>query len=783
MMEMIKIQPNPIEAYQPQPTLPFNVDGTLLSKEGKHITVGAEIEGKKVEFDLRLNEEIAEDVGDHVHIEKEKVMSGTVRKEAFGLEGAGEEESGARDVRRILEELGLSHTVDNVKLIEWMMTAGIELTRDSVHSFVMSEKHLNRLQEELSVELIAKMTLRGMDVEHMSLQELSDSVSKLKNEPEKKSLSEWLGFERDLNYEEAEQVAKQLYGQKMGKDVYDAIIHLQHFNGELSKKNVNRITGLLSKIKALKEVSVQTFVAMEALNADCTVHSLYRMHRSFSMTSMTKNEQSHSFDLFTTKTDDERTGIERLIHLAGVEKNSLSLGIFRELTIQGMTANKENYQKVLSIKETVEEVLPQLDTKTIAYMETKGFDVENTSMEELRLLLREPVTEPQDSVSSLNNLKLEYERNFDLTSKKIGIRELVSLIRSDSDMTLKELQKKLDETDIAGVKEPVAVRTFSVIRSLNAIGEHLTREVISQAQMKNETLSLHALQEAAIEQSQSSEILIRPVSESASVSIQEEYMRIRSELTISMISRSVRENFDVEHAALSQVSAFIKQGQQAYDQAKEFHRQLKDTVGQSKVLIPSIMKNSLDMNLREIMEISQFLHGRQQIDTSLEALQANDENPKKERIKRLEKQLSDKIRAGESFAREYQNLIQAQTDFSENHADRDSKGNSDPFRLGTVKKLSRGTIVMQVPIELDGEENHLNILIPKNKNGLSKKEMSFFLSLRTDRLGTVNMALEVSGRNVHLKLDEENRSLEERIPRLRETLSEKGFRLKVENLK
>ncbi len=370
MMEMIKIQPNPIEAYQPQPTLPFNVDGTLLSKEGKYIIVGAEIEGKKVEFDLRLNEEITEDVGDHVHIEKEKVMSGTVRKEAFGLEGAGEEGSGARDVRHILEELGLSYTVDNVKLIEWMMTAGIELTRDTVHSFIMSEKHLNRLQEELSVELIAKMTLRGMDVEHMSLQELSDSVSKLKNETEKKSLSEWLGFERDLNYEEAEQVAKQLYGQKMGKDVYDAIIHLQHFNGELSKKNINRITDLLSKIKSLKEVSVQTFVAMEALNANCTVHSLYRMHRSFSMTSMTKNDQSHSFDLFTTKTDDERTGIERLIHLAGVEKNSLSLGIFRELTIQGMTANKDNYQKVLSMKETVEEVLPQLDTKTIAYMET-----------------------------------------------------------------------------------------------------------------------------------------------------------------------------------------------------------------------------------------------------------------------------------------------------------------------------------------------------------------------------------------------------------------------------
>lgn len=779
-MEMIKLQSNSISGYQPQPTLPFDIHGTVLSKEGKQIVVGAEIEGKKVEFDLRLNEEIVEEVGEEVYIQKEKVVSHNVRKEAFGLEGAGEEGGGARDVRRILEELGLSHTVDNVKLMEWMMTSGMELSKNTVDSFVMSEKYLERLQKDLSVELIAKMTLRGLDIEHMSLQELSESVSELKGETEQKSIAEWLGFKRDLNYSEAEQVAEQLYGRKMGKDVYDAIIQLQHFNGDLTKRNVNHIVDLFSKIKALKEISVETLVSIESTDANYTIHSLYRVQQSMANSMLMKNRQSDSFGFFTTASDDERAGIERLMQLAGVEKNSFTLSVFRELSVQGLKANRENFEKVLKMKEFTEEVLPQLTPKTIARLETEGWDVGNTSIEELHQLLSEPVSETEENKTPFP-AKDEWKSS-DLSSKQIGIRELISLIRSDSDMTLDELKDHLESLETPRIKDPIALRTISVTRSLQLIGEHLSTEVISRAHQKEEIISLKSLEEATIEQSKNSEVLVRPIPDSAQLLIREEYMRIRSSLTISMISRSIRENFDLEHRSLSEVDSFVAEGRKVYEEATEIRNRLDMSIGHSKFLIPTVLKNSLDMNLREMMDLTRFFYNPEMYSPISETAGVNHPGSKKEELRILEKQLADKILSGEPFLQEYRSLIEAQAQFSGNdsqHSER--KDSPEQFKLATVRKLSRGTVVMQFPIRSGGKEHPLNVLIPRSQYGTSKKEMNFLLSLNTDQLGTVNMALEVSGKNVYLKLDDESPLLRERLSILSKSLSDKGYQLIMEN--
>ena len=76
-MEMLKIsnKDNLINNYGITPTLPYDIEGELVEKNGKDIKVQKTIDNKTVEYSLRLKQEIVGELGDNISIKKENIVS------------------------------------------------------------------------------------------------------------------------------------------------------------------------------------------------------------------------------------------------------------------------------------------------------------------------------------------------------------------------------------------------------------------------------------------------------------------------------------------------------------------------------------------------------------------------------------------------------------------------------------------------------------------------------------------------------------------------------------
>src|SRR5699024_1965051 len=103
-MELMRLKGNEniIDAYSIKPTLPYNIEGVLIEKDARNIKVDVEVESKSVTYSLRLREEINENIGEQVYINKENIMSMKIEPEK---EKVDVEE--IKNIEEIVEKIGL----------------------------------------------------------------------------------------------------------------------------------------------------------------------------------------------------------------------------------------------------------------------------------------------------------------------------------------------------------------------------------------------------------------------------------------------------------------------------------------------------------------------------------------------------------------------------------------------------------------------------------------------------------------------------------------------------
>src|SRR5699024_12384353 len=119
--------------------------------------------------------------------------------------------------------------------IEYLANNQIPITKENLESFFMSKKYLEEIVENLDLETSIKLLDRGIDLKEDSLQKIAEELAEIKSEKKDLSLLEILGLDRSINYKEAEIIAKEIYGRKMGKDVYDSIIALHREGVAINK--------------------------------------------------------------------------------------------------------------------------------------------------------------------------------------------------------------------------------------------------------------------------------------------------------------------------------------------------------------------------------------------------------------------------------------------------------------------------------------------------------------------------------------------------------------------
>lgn len=778
-MEMLKInnKDNLINSYGLTPTLPYDIEGKLIEKNGKDIKVEKIIDNKTVKYSLRLKQEIVGELGDNITVEKENIVSAKVEEK----EDIAMEEKSSRKVSDILMELGLEHTEKNIRMIEFLLKNGIKITKGNVDSYLKSREYLNKIIEELDPNSYIKLMNRGIDLEEENLQKIAEVLDEVKNEKTPLNIRKFLKIDRELTYKEAEEIAEKVYGQKMGKDVYDTIIALHKEKVPITKENIDKVMEVVSKLNNLKSLKPEVYIKIINEDINFNIDNLYILNNSYTVTNMGSNLEGKRFEEFTII---EKTNIENLKKILmelEIEDKMENIMILREFIVKDMTIDIESYDEVISMKEALIELRQLLGTSEIVRLNKKDIN-----------LLKEDIFNILDIVKKEDNIENQKEEIIDKEGEKIikdlenlgsiKYKDLLYLIKNNKDFNLnsiKEIFEQNTENNI-NLEYKTLNKTIHISNIFNTLGESLNPNVLAITKTKYDLVTLDNLYNAQKQINDNGEIItpIRKIEENI---LLEEYIKAKHSLTLNMIKISVKEEKDLEHMELNELNNFIEKKLNRYKEVDRLTKEIKDIKREEDKIIPIIMKNNLPMNLKEIKDINLLLNGEKNIANLLKEImdpqnqQYNEEI--KEGLKLIQENISQSIKNGEaSFKDHYKDMINS-LNTSSDSSDFNNDENKKKEYLNTIKKISQKDLIMQLPIKIDNEYKSLNLIIPDINRGLDKNNMDFYISIETDNLGRVGMELNVKGRDIYINIEEEGNALNNNIHILEQLFNERGYTL------
>lgn len=746
-MEILKINNKEIVNSYLTPTLPYDIEGVLIEKNGKDIKIEKTIDNKTVEYSLRLKGEITANLGENIKIEKENIVSAKVEEKEETIKEDGD----LRKAADIIKELGLEYTEENIRMIEFLLSSGITITRENVDSYLKSKEYLNKIIEGIDPNSLVKILDRGIDLEGESLQKIAQTLEEVKNEKIPFSLKRFLRLEKNLTYKEAEEIAREIYGQKMGKDVYDTIIALNKEKLPITRENIDKTIDIVSKLYNLKDLKDNTFV--EVLNKEMSfnINNIYRLNNSYTITNIEDNVAAGRFEFFTIAKD--------------------------------VSMDREEYNKIIDMKEAVKELIELLGKEEIAKLSKKGIDlldedidrlVEELKKEETTKELDKPIDEEK-----LKDLKEELE-----TLGNIKDKDLLLLVKSGQDFTIKSIKNIID-TNIErelGFDHKVLDKTIDISKILNSLGESLRTDTISFAVKRYDTITLQRLFMAQEEINTSQETVV-PVDKIHEGLIFEEYLRARNNLTTNIIRESIKDGQTLEHMPLNELNNYIDKKINRYRDGQRLAKEIKDVKGNEERIFPIIMRNQISMTLREIKDINSFLMGEKGLANIMRDI-TDSNNPEyseefKEGIKLIQEKISTSIKEGDhSFKDNYKELMNLLN--NHNNFDNKKEDSKEKEYLKIQSKVSKKDIVFQLPIKIGDEYKSLNIIVPDVGKGIDKNNMKFFLSLEADNIGQINMELNIKSREIKINIDEQGNALRNRLSSLEKGLQAIGYTLSNE---
>ncbi len=779
-MEILKInnKENIINSYGITPTLPYDIEGVLVDKNGKDIKIEKTIDNKTVEYSLRLKEEIVGNLGDNIKVEKDNIVAAKVEEK----EEIVKEENQTRKAADIIRELGLEYTEENIRMVEFLINSGIPITKGNLDSYIKSREYLNKIVEGIDPNLFVKLMDKGIDLEGESLQKIAQALEEVQNEKTPFSLKRFLRLEKDLTYKEAEEIAKEIYGQKMGKDVYDTIIALHREKLPITRENIDKTIEVMSKLHNLKGLKDDTYV--KVLNEDISfnIDNLYKLNNSYTVTPIENNMEAKTFEAFTIGKETTIDGLKEILANLGLEDNIENINILREFIVNDMVMDKEKYNKIISMKEAVKELIDLLGYEETARLNEKDI---NPLEEDINQLVKELKKEKdiEENDKSIDNKKIEdIRRNLEILGK-VKDKDLLMLIKNEEDFTLKAIKEIID----TGIEKELSIehktldKTVHLSNILNTLGEDLNSNTVFLATKRYDILTLNSLFMAQEEITTSQETIV-PVDRVNEGLIFEEYLRARNNLTINIVKESIKDGQTLEHMPINELNNYIDKKINRYKESQRMINEIKDIKGNEEKILPIIMRNQIPMTLKEIKDINSFLNGEKGLANILkEVMESN--NPKyteefKEELKLLKEKISTSIKNGDDgFKDEYKELMNSLSS-SNNSFDKNKREESKEEEYIKIQsKISKKDMIFQLPIEIGNEYKSLNIIVPDIQKGIDKNNMKFFISLETDNIGSVDIELNVKGKEVQINIDEKGTALKNNLSLLEKGLQNLGYSL------
>ena len=246
-----------IDSYVKMPRR-FKIKGTLLETKGNEIRV--DIGGEKV-LHITLDKPMEAQVGEDVVIDRRDIVDSKLVRQPDEVPGKDKIAQELQDkYAYILKSFDISVNDESIKAIKILESHGVHITKENILSFIRIREQLLNISEKLDYDTAVKLTERDIDFHKKPLQEILQEIKKIQNEKRPFSFLRFLGIEKDINTEEAERIAYEIYGNKMGKDITDIIKALDKAGLDVSRENIEQINNIFSKLYDIKDIENKTII-------------------------------------------------------------------------------------------------------------------------------------------------------------------------------------------------------------------------------------------------------------------------------------------------------------------------------------------------------------------------------------------------------------------------------------------------------------------------------------------------------------------------------------------
>ncbi|WP_077369359.1 DUF6240 domain-containing protein [Anaerosalibacter sp. Marseille-P3206] len=731
-----------VNTYNMVPTLPFDIEGTLIAKDGKNIKVESEVGGKVVNYTLRLKEEIEEEVGEKVKIEKENVQSYKIE------EKKQIEESQLRKIEDLLKKIGIESTKENIKVAETLLQNNIPVTKENIESLLMTEKYLSEVIEKIDYDSAIKLLKDGIDLEEASLQTIYESLGEISIE-EDFSLAKLLGLKRDLTYEEAEKISIKVYGRRMGKDIYDSIIALHRENMEINKENIELVKEVVHKLHDLKKVEDTTFIKVLKDELIPNIENIYRLKHSYDTNVSDKNlalayYDENMFEIQTTKED-----IVNLLEQYNLESSEENIALIEKFILNGLDITEDNINKVFKMKESLMELVDLLDEDNTAKLVNNDIDPLKEHVEKLVDILKE------DNLPE--HIEKAEERANEILEKlnsvgKVKDEDLISLI--------KDLSTINNSGQLSSQTVDKVMRLSNVIHTLGDLNEN----TITLASKRYNYISLNSLYESEMALRENP-VVVEPIDSVAESLIRQEYMKAKQSLSVNIVKESITDGVEVEYMPLGELNEYIDKKINRYREVEDTLKSIKAMEGKESELIPIAMKNGMDISMKELTRINYFNENKNGLGYSINNIVKESENMEKNearqavaQIEENAKAVSKSLKQGDiSIREEYKELLRELNNLASSfdfQGDNRQRRNKEKLmdNLKIQNELSKEDLVLQFPLQVGHDFENLQVIIPKGNSGINTENMTFILNLNTENLGNVKLNLQVVDKDISVQL-------------------------------
>lgn len=777
---------NLVEAYGLKPNLFYDIEGTVVEKSGKDIKVESQIEGKIIKYTLKLKEEIEEDIGEDVLIKKENILSckHSVEKDV--------NENEIRKLEDLLKNIGIKVTKENLEIGKILLKHNIPVTKENIESFSICEKYLNEIIEKFDYDSAIKLLKKDINIEEESLQKIVEYMKEIEVEDEF-SLSKLLGFKRDLSYEEAEKISVQVYGRKMGKDIYDSIIALHREGIEINKENIEKVREIVYKLHDLKDTEDKTLVKVMKKDLTPNIENIYKTKYSYSIKESEENLAVNKYDDFIVQAKATDSDILKYLEKLGLEPSKENLNLVEQFIVNNLEITVDNIEEIKYMKYALKELQKLLDEESISKFLSKGINPLEEDIRELSNIIKEDEIDKNPKNTDIDSEKVEKIFEEIKSLGKVKDEDLIYLIKKGEDFKIENLKEVSFSQNISQEESNKLVDKVLKISNIIHSLEGLTSDTISFTVKRFSTVNLNNLYESEMILKENSNIKVVPVERTTENIIREEYLKAKESLSLNIVKNSIKEGLEIEYMPLDDLNNYIEKTNK-YRQGENILKKINSLKGKEYDLIPIAMKNGLDISLKELGRINSFQKNKAGLGKAIDYLIKEDRYMKNSELKQAiesieekSKQLSNSVKNGEGkIKKEYKELIKDIEELSNSFDFKEDQRQKERFKyikevLDIQKSLSKDDLILEFPIAMEEGFENLQIIIPNLNKGINKDDMRFLLNVNSNNIGNIKFNLKVERKDISVEFI----TSEENIPMLLENayIFEEGLKNIGYNLK